>query len=89
VRSASYLRYTPGDERRTHHSRFERLDYDHPLVGQICSECGRPIRAKQKITLFAVGPDNREAAIHEAKGEVYNALAVAMHENCAWPEASD
>ncbi len=86
MRATTYLRYRPGDERRTPHSRYGPIAYESPMVGEICAECGHPILAHQRVTLFAVGPDNHEAATHEAKGEIYNALAVIMHEECAWPE---
>jgi hypothetical protein len=79
-----FLRYRTGEERRTPRNRFEPLTFSHPMIGMACAECDNPFHAGQRVTLFAVGPDTLSAAEKAEAGGWYTALAVGMHEDCAW-----
>ena len=84
--STTYLRHKNGEPRLTPRSKFGPLNYRHPLVGTNCGECGQPLQAGQRLTLLAVGPDDLSTAAEADAGHWYRALAVALHESCAWPE---
>ena len=84
--STTYLRHRIGEPRLTPRSKFEPLAYDHPLIGTPCAECDQPFVAGQRPTLLVVGPDDLHTAEEADAGHWYRALAVALHEGCAWPE---
>lgn len=82
------MRHRTGEERRTPPARFAPLSFEHPLVGEPCGECGEPLRSGQRPALMAVGPDDLNSASKADQGGWYRALALPMHESCAWPESS-
>lgn len=86
IQTRSYLRHRLGEDRRTEPGRYSELTYDAPLVGAHCSQCGHVLKAGQRPALFAVGPDGPDSAEIADHGGWYNALAVPIHESCAWPQ---
>jgi hypothetical protein len=84
--SMTYLRHKVGEPRLTPRAMFEPLDYHNPLVGSPCGECGLALRAGQRPTLLAVGPDDLTTAAEADAGHWYRALTVPLHESCAYPE---
>ena len=64
--------------------RFRPLDKDHPAVRdrQVCSVCGRPMRAGQVPALIELGPADEHEAEKAADGRPYVATAEIVHEAC-------
>lgn len=83
-----YLRHRTGDDRRTPPANYEPLTFGDPLIGAHCAECQHPLKAGQRPSLFVVGPDSLQSAREADLGHMYQALAVVMHETCAWAEVS-
>ena len=65
---------------------FEPLTVDHPLVTDemVCFACDERFEAGDRKVLVPLGPGNDPEAREKAKaGRFYNAVAVAIHADCA------
>lgn len=80
-----YVRWRAGEERRSPVNRFAPLEADHPLVGAECHSCCEPLLVGQRPSLFAVGPENPYNSERADAGDWYTAMAVPLHQTCAWP----
>lgn len=82
----TFLRWRPGEDRRTPHGRFNKLPDGSPIIGMTCPVCFNDLAAGDIPTLFAVGPLTPTDAELDTAGQWYSALAVVGHELCLWPD---
>lgn len=66
--------------------RFAPLKPDDLNIGKECVICHKFLEEGQRPTLVSVGPATPEDAQRCQEGRAYNALAVVVHQDCAWSD---
>lgn len=76
-----YARWRPGTSRIT--QGLAPLAIDHIAYCQPCPLCGQQLGNGLSIALYVIGPDGPDDYERHARGQVYSALADAVHARCA------